>query len=272
MRKYILALFATFSTFFGIRANNNQPLTLMNGEKYQIVHVEGTVKDKQSQKELQRESTFDDLKDLAFSKDVDLIVMDEEGQNFRLKLNETDSTYALQPLPTKIGLRPGKILNYLAFQQFLEGRELVVLGDSLHLEIGKEAFPLDDHHFFYIEYQWKGDSIPKKLAHQGNTILIEKTALFKVDGKPIDPEETSHFSFHYYNQKTQESLLINDFQLIFPDEEQLLSELQLLQKRYATNGKTKAEQYELFEQYIIAVYGVPQKENLMDWLNSFIKK
>lgn len=235
-------------------------------EKYHVIKLKGMITYKSNQQQLKRKSTFLSLEDLVFSEDAGMYVLNEEGKVFKLIQTSHNQKYKLQQTSLKVGTRPGKILEYIAFQQFLADRKLLILGNNLYIEVGEEAFPLDEEQFFYIQYDWNGESIPKKLSYQGNRIIIQKDKLFQVDGQPIDADEVANFALYYFNQTTEESLFINHFQPIFPPEDTLIQEIKLIQAISKRKKWTKKDYYQVIENYLVVVYGVPAKEHFLDWL------
>lgn len=240
-------------------------------KNYQVIKVKGNIYNVTQDSPLMTKQRFSSEDELKFSSLEDRIaVIDETKKTYIVQPKRDLKTYSLDPIRAKFNTRPGEILTYIAFVKYLEGRAFLILGDKVKLKIEAPDLHLDDQHFFYIRYKLEGENeaINKKLPFEENNIIISKSELFKVDGRSVPSEQASAFKLFYYNSEEVKSLKINDLFLVFPDEEQLKTEVGILQASY---GNTEAEQQELkkaIENYLLQVYGVPEAENLKEWLKN----
>jgi hypothetical protein len=207
-------------------------------QTYTVVKAHGQVSlPSNSKKILKREDKFKAAPlQFATTKDF-LVVLDEKEAAFLLYSGATLKKYKSKSLPP-IGTRPGLILSDLQLRQFLnENDSLLLLNGGFSLVLGKEAFPMDENHFFYVQYIWKGDTIAKRLGYRGDTLLIEDRELYKVDNNPVDPKEVSEkCTFWYRNEQTQESVaypgLNRPIYIVCADDEAIKAEVQMLLRPY----------------------------------------
>ncbi len=242
--------------------------SLPQPREYQVVSAKGRIVQQRSGKTLSRRSIFHEKDVLVFdNQDSRLALIDHRQQSFIAKPGNNQLGYFLEPLRASVNTRPGKILNFLAFRQFLEGRRLLAIGDSLALEIGDETFAMNSDSFFYVQYHRAGDPEPinKRLAFADRLLIFDRTSLFTVDGQPIDPAQTSDYKLYYYNSVANTSTLINQFDLIFGDEEVLREEVDVIVKNFNADAP-KGQIRQAVTQYIEQLYGEPLKSDLEVWL------
>lgn len=234
---------------------------------YTVFQLKGHVKNLSEEEELKPLSKFTSKDNLLFnSKDARLAIIDQKHKSYIANPAEGFPGYTLRPIKAKWNTRPGKILNYQDFVKYLEGKELLILGQTLKLEVGENEFPMDEKHFFYIRYKYEGDTINKKLEYIGNQLIVDKKELYKIEESTINAENIKDYSLYYYNAVQETSLKINDFKLIFPDEELLIQEIKNL-KMILSTAKPELIR-EAIEDYLFDIYGVPEKNNLNDWLEA----
>lgn len=236
---------------------------------FQVIKVKGTITNISNGQSLATNSRFSAEDTLQFSTDGDrLAVIDERRQSYIARPAESDLGYQLEPIRAKFNTRPGKILTYIEFKEYLENRDFLVLGEKAELKIEAENFPIDDDHFFFIRYRLEGEAQPinKKLPSEGQKAIINKKKLFQVDGQAIPPEKTSQFQLYYHNSQEKKSLKISEMRLIFPDETSLRQEIEVIRSSYGTSKTNRPKLRKAIENYLLEVYGLPEPENLERWL------
>lgn len=268
MKLLLPILFLTIG-LSGAAAAGIGPDTLPGPREYQVVAVKGVVAFQHSGKPLERRTIFKTSAVLAFrGANSRLVLIDHLQRNFIAKPDSSAQTgYRLEPLPARVSTRPGKVLNYLAFRQFLEGRRLLAIGDTLTLEIADDAFAMNNDSFFYLQYRWTREPEPvnKRLGFAGKLLFFDKKNLFSVDGQPIDPAETSAYALYYYNSRANVSTLINSFDLVFCDESTLRSEVDVIVGNFAPDAPKELARNAAI-QYIENEYGEPVRSDLDLWL------
>lgn len=242
-------------------------------QTYTVVRAQGKVSLQSNHKPLRREDKFK-AAPLQFSSTKDfLVVLDEREAAFLLYTDATLKKHRTKPLPP-IGTRPGLILNDLQLRKFLNDNDsLLLLNGQFSLILGKDAFPMDDQHFFYLQYVWKGDTINKKLSFKHDTLLIKAVELYKVDEQPIDPAEVSEKCYLFYlNTQTQESVaypaLDSPIYIVQPNDKEVKKEVKMMLQPYWDKPFHICLQAALT--YLSGIYGTPgdaELEQLLKELN-----
>lgn len=261
--KIILFLFVLILPFAGSGQKTTPDCT--------IIAAKGVVRLAQSRQTLKSGARLGRQDSVVFQKADDfLVVVDKQRRNFVVKPKDKShlQSASWSEMLAAVGTRSGKILNYVDFQRFLSGRRWLVLGDTVSLDVGSAAFPLDEAHFFYVRYRWTGDTtapVNKRLPQQGQEVVFSKEALFKVDGSPVSPESVSDFTLFYFDSTTQKSLEIGPFDIVFPEDAVLKVEITAIASHF---GHTTAEQEALrkaVEAYLTEAYGEAEKEDFEAW-------
>ncbi|NUQ23604.1 MAG: hypothetical protein HUU34_06605 [Saprospiraceae bacterium] len=245
------------------------PDSLPKQNELQVVYIKGKVSLQSSGKPLKKNDYFRAGEPLKFAESAHRMVTMNHKRNLFIALPDARKPvgYLLEPIKLAANVRPGKIMNYLGFQKYLEGRRLVAIGDKLSLEIAGNELEMNEDKFFYIQYQWTGDTKPvnKQLAFSGQNLIIDKTTLFMVDGQPIDPAETSAFKLFYYDKPANQSTLINTVDLVFVELDDLYKEVNAIVELLGPNTK-KSDLKDAILQYIHTQYGEPLKNDIDTWL------
>lgn len=273
MKLLLPILFLTIG-LSGAAAAAIAPDSLPGPREYQVVAVKGMVTFRHTGKPLERRAIFKASAVLTFKgANSRVVLIDHLQRSFIAQPDSSAKTgYRLEPLQARVSTRPGKILNYLAFRRFLEGRRLLAIGDTLTLEIPDEAFAMNNDSFFYMQYRWSREPEPvnKRLGFSGNLLFFDKKNLFSVDGQPIDPAETSAYALYYYNSRANVSTLINSFDLVFCDEPALRAEIDVIIANFAPDAP-KEQARNAAIQYIENEYGEPVRSDLDLWLRQHWK-
>ncbi|MCO6489073.1 MAG: hypothetical protein J5I98_11675 [Phaeodactylibacter sp.] len=234
---------------------------------YTVIKAKGKIRNTSTKEWLKPLSQFSGKDTLSFdTKDARLALIGQDKKTYIAGPRSDLASYILKPVTSRFGTRPGKILNYISFQRYLAGQELLILGGRLAIEVGGEEFPMDEQHFFYIRYSWRGETINKRLRHSGDKLIIDKEELYKVDEKPITQSEVAGYVLYYYDAGEQTSLKINEFTPVFPDERALKEELRAIISAFSPPATEKIKS--AVEDYLFDQYGVPEKANLNEWLEA----
>lgn len=238
---------------------------------YQVVLPKGDIRHLPTGAKLQAESKFSTRDRLRFQSAGDyLVVVDEYRSALLLRPTQKLDAYTAQPIRARINTRSGKILNYLTFVRCLEGPAMLGLGGQAALEISREAFPMDEHRFFYVQYNWSGSPEPihKKLSFEGEWLFFNQDELYAVDGQPIAPQEVQGYVLYYYDEEAQLSTRINAFDLAFPDEAELKRAIGVLIQNYgpSPDEEAKAALVSTIKDFLYWEYGASEEHRLMSWL------
>lgn len=227
---------------------------------YRTIKTKGKVTFVATGKPLNKGQKFNTTNALAFGSATDFVIaIDDKTAAFLLQPDASLRTYRVKPLNLTVNTKPGYILTDLQLRQFLnENDSLLLLDGRFSLLLGKDAFPMDEKHFFYLQYLWKGDTINKRLGHRGDTLVIDEKELYKVDGKSIDPKEVSSACFlRYFNAATQESIaypdMVQPVYIIKIPERGLKEEVRILLN--ATKGQEEHSRMLQVDNYLVRFYG-----------------
>ena len=169
----------------------------------------------------------------------------------------------LLPAMNNISSRAGALLNIIDLKNHFQGK-YVILGE-MKLTIGKDAFPMDDKHFFYLRFDYDGEVINKKLPVKDGKLVLDRKEIYKIDGKPIEGE-VKEMTLYYRDNEKKTSTKINAFHPVFPDIALLKDELNIILAEYS--DKESNQKKSEITSYINEFYGKPDKDNL----NEFLKK
>lgn len=253
-------------------------VSLLSAQKstYRTIKVKGRVTLAATGKPLRKDQKFNTTDALAFGSTTDfVVVIDGNTAAFLLQPDASPHTYRAKSLNLTVNTKPGYILTDLQLRQFFnENDSLLLLNGRFSLLLGKDAFPMDEKHFFYLQYLWKGDTINKQLGYRGDTLVIDEKELYKVDGKPIDPKDVSSACFlRYFNTETKESTAYPDtfrpVYIINAPREALKQEIGVLLR--TTKGQEEKMRLLQMDNYLVRFYGKAGEWDLVRYFKALDK-
>lgn len=128
--------------------------------------------------------------------------------------------------------------------------------------------PMNDSQFFFLRYQYKEESINKKLNFIGDKLLFLSNDIFQIDGKKINKNEVSDFQLYYYKADEKQSNLVNSFDMIFLNNNSHKEELLIINT--VVKNLTKEEQQDHLVGYLTDVYGKVYMPSFEEWTNKHI--
>lgn len=239
---------------------------------YKVIKVSGTILLQKSKAALQMGTVFDENDELYFeTNNARAAVTNPEKGRFILMPSNTNIAFAkanLSPAMSNISTRGGSMLNIMDLENHFSGKYAII--DKVDIKINSLLFPMDKNNFFYMRYVYKGDTINKQLSYSNDTLIIKKSELLTVDGQPIPNPDISTMEILYLQKGTEvKRTHINSFDPVFLNEADLLAEIQIL----LADLKSKDREAKINEiiSYITEMYGKPNKENVIEWLDKNIK-
>ena len=232
---------------------------LAASDQYKVIKVDGKIIFQKTNVDMKQGDVFMPGTALDFTTPQSraAIISSLKGR-FVLSAAEQGETNIL-PAANNVSSRAGALINLVDLQNHFSGKYLVI--GEMRLQLGREAFPMDESNFFYLTYMHNDEQIRKKLASQDDYLVLNKEEIFKIDGQPIEVTEKEMTLF--YRQGT-ESKKIGTFTPIFPDPAGLKGEVEVIIAEYA--DKDAATQIKEITSYLNEFYGSPQKDNLGTWL------
>lgn len=180
----------------------------------------------------------------------------------------------MPPKKSKMMGTRGKIMSHDELTRFFSGggdamtpEPLLIIGKGAY-DILSPEFPMDEQRFFFIGYEYRGQRINKKLAHNGKTLFID-ASLYSVDDIPIPRREVTDMTLNYIDRLNGARTLICRMTPVFADRERIVEELKAVVSAYP-NAAPK----DIYEQhayaYLKEYYGEPDPERLREILEQDI--
>jgi len=233
---------------------------------YKVIKVNGSILFQKNNTELKRGSVFSENDKLNFKTTNSRAAVINPGKGrFILMPNNNNIAFAranLTPSMNNISSRAGALINKIDLSNHFSNNYVIL--DKSYIKISPKVFKMDDDHFFYIKYSYKGDNIPKKLKNKGDTLIIDKTKLFTIDGWPIPNPNISNLNLMYMDKSTKSSTFISSFNPVFPDTKELLEEIDLILDNIKDDSKDN--KIKEVTNYINEMYGKIDKINVEKWL------
>lgn len=174
MKIYFLLIFFIFN------------ILTLTAQNYEVLYVKGKIRLKEKGVLLKKANKFTKSNTLTFSATTDgMIVSDTKTKrNYMVRPMKKDNKLIpkFSLLKSRAQGRPGKVTNGISLVKFLnEGNNYLVLGNSTHIPIviGNAGFTFNKDTFLYLEYDYKGLSIAKKLKNTDKGLLIHKDSTFR---------------------------------------------------------------------------------------------
>ncbi|MCB9224751.1 MAG: hypothetical protein R2780_07400 [Crocinitomicaceae bacterium] len=253
----LLALVALATTVSIISSTKTKELSTT--EKYKVIKVDGRIVIQKTKEDMKKGDVY--LSGMALSFETPqsrAAVISALSGRFVLSATEKGQTKIL-PAANNISSRAGALINMIDLQNHFSGKYLVI--GEMKLELGKEAFPMDEENFFYLTYNHNDEQIRKKLSSDGEYLILNKEEIFMIDGKSIPVEEKEMVL--YYRSEGQ-SKKISTFTPVFADKAELKDEISIILEEYADkDNKVKVKEVTA---YLNEFYGHPEKDNLAEWL------
>lgn len=230
-------------------------------DQYKVIKVDGKIVVQKTKEDMKKGDIFISGMALSFETPQSraAIISNLKGR-FVLSPSEKGQTKIL-PAANNISSRAGALINMIDLQNHFAGKYLVI--GEMKLELGTEAFPMNDDSFFYLTYDYGDEQIRKKLSSDGQYLILNKEEIFKIDGNPIPIEEKEMTLYYRADGK---STKVNTFTPVFPDQADLKAEIEIILSEF-DDKDNKAKITEVTA-YLNEFYGHPQKENLGKWLSS----
>jgi hypothetical protein len=240
---------------------NDETKKLASSDQYKVIKVDGQIVFQKTNVDMKLGDVFMPGTPLDFktAQSRAAVISSLKGR-FVLSSSEQGQTNIL-PAANNVSSRAGALINLIDLQNHFSGKYLVI--GEMRLQLGKEAFPMDESNFFYLTYMHNNESIRKKLSFDGDYLILNKEEIFKVDGKAIAVEEKEMTMFY---RQGDESKKIGTFTPVFPELGSLKTEVEIIMAEYG--DKDAATQIKEITAYLNEFYGNPQKDNLGAWLKT----
>lgn len=256
----VVLLAAIVSSF----KNQSKTALVPDDEKYKVIKVNGQIQIKKTGKNLAQGDEFASNMSLDFkTPESRAAVISPTKGRFVLTADNGSKGSNLVPAMNSVATRSGALLNKIDLQNAFADNYVII--DEVRLKIGKDAFPMNDDQFFYVEYEYNGEVIPKMLKFSNDTLIISKADIFTIDGKMVSNPYTTQLKLYYRTESKEESLPISTFNAVFPEIDALKEEIKIILDELIK--KKDKEKYDEVLSYINEYYGKPDKDNVKTFLS-----
>lgn len=241
-------------------------LASFSQDNFKVIKVNGAIVLKAKGVSLETGTVFSDREELLFRTDdaTAAVINSQKGRMILTSKNHNLSDARSNYLPAmyNISTRGGSLSNFIDLQNHFSGKYVVLEKQKIVLDV--VTFPMDNEHFFFLRYTYKGEEINKKLEYSADTLILDKKSLYTVDGRPIPRPDNTSIKLFYRN--AGESVQINEFNLIFPDTKQLKTEVKIIID--TMKERSPKDQVGEITAYIYDQYGKVYQQNLLSWLDN----
>jgi biopolymer transport protein ExbD len=268
MKLTFFSFLLSFLMFSDSFAMENTQSNLPDDDKYKVIKVNGQIQIKKTGKNLSQGDEFAPNTPLDFkTAESRAAVISSSKGRFVLTADNNSKGSNLVPAMNSVATRSGAIINMIDLKNVFSENYVII--DEVRLKIGKDAFPMvEGEKFFYVEYEYNGEVIPKILKHVGDTLILSRKEIFTIDGKAVENPSVTELKL-YYRDETKgdlgESTPISTFNAVFPDNKSLKEEVKIILDELAK--KTEKQKLEDVLSYINEFYGKPDKDNVKTFLS-----
>jgi hypothetical protein len=263
MKKFFLILLA-----FGFQSAGAQNI-------YYVLNVKGNVRLEKTKTPLRVNDEISDKDALLFgsTNDAVAVISSKSGRMIlRPKPSAKSSELValvsdiLNPGTARLSARGGEIINIVELEKYFGPDSLFLLGTH-KVWIEPTAFPMNETNFFFVRYNYQGETINKKLSFDRDSLLLKAADLYKIDNVAVKSSEVSS-ALLFYKQGTSASE-IGPFSVAFLDEDSIRPAFSILKKRSGLKGEKLIDQ---FTQLLVDLYGRTDKRNVERWVRKNLER
>jgi hypothetical protein len=241
-------------------------------QDYFVLQVKGQVKRAKTGTFIKTRDVIRADEQISFSSSADAVaVVNAKSGRFIIKPGPPTKTNellayvkdALTTASTRLSTREGGFNNALDIQAFFSVP--IYFMPELRYKVNKESFPISEEAFFFIRYLYNGEEINKQLlVNSDNMIIINRSELFKIDGKSISEREAKDFQLLYYNSNGTLELCPVTFEL--SDPEKVKNEIAVLMETLKPSQDYAAVVWDEVLAYLKENYAKADRSNLQRWI------
>lgn len=238
-----------------------------NVDEYRVIKVNGQIIYKKTGKDMSTGDVFKSDLPLVFKTEAShaAIISKIKGR-FVLSQSNTGAKTNLVPAVNNMSSRSGAIINELDVKNHFSGKYLIL--NKVKVDINPKAYIQDDTHFFFLQYEYGGEKIMKKLGNIDNKLVLNEEEIFSIDGNRVETINTE-MTLYYRDATEKKNSFVSRFEPVFPDAKELALELEVIMQEFL--GETEEKKMEEVKSYLNEFYGKPQDENLKEWLSTLAK-
>ncbi|MCK4746462.1 MAG: hypothetical protein KAT15_05480, partial [Bacteroidales bacterium] len=232
---------------------------------YKVIKVNGNIQYVRTGNQMSLGDEFSENEDLTFGTPGSrAAVINPEKGRFILtpqsahQLSGAKSNFL--PAMSNISTRGGALNSMNDIQNQFTGPVAILYQASWH--INPYRFPMDENSFFYLQYQYNGEQINKKLQFRENNLVFSREDILTVDDQPIPAIDNPGTILYYYSPEG--SRYISSFELVFPEIDVLKPEAGIILEEFA--GREYSRLVNELSGYLYEFYGKPDKEDVILFL------
>lgn len=263
-RNYFSLFILLFTGIFFYSFSHGDTPLKADDDKYKVIKVSGKIEFKESGNLMKQGDVFTAKTELDFKTPESraAVISPGKGRFILTASNSKGKSSNLVPAMNTVETRGGALLNLIQLQAVFN--ENLVILNSLKLVIGKQAFPMNDDCFFYVEYLLDADTIYKKLDFNSDTLILDPENIFIVDQNEIEIPYSKNMTLYYRNEKENSTEKISTFDVIIPDMNEFKAETGILLENFK-DLKNRKKLNEVMA-FISEFYGHPEKGNVITFL------
>ncbi|MBL4705979.1 MAG: hypothetical protein JKY54_15750 [Flavobacteriales bacterium] len=233
-------------------------------DTYTVIKVDGAITYEKNGKNMNRGDKFASSERLKFKTTASraAVISKLKGRFVLTPKKSGTSKSNLLPAMSNVSSRKGEILNSIDLKNYFS--ESILLFKKSEILVKVKEYPQDEQNFFYLMYNHNGESIAKKLSFNGDDVIMERDSIFKVDGVEIEFQTSTAVTLYHRNAATKQSVKINQFNLVVPNENDIVEELSIVKEE----GFAKEQFSSSARAYLHEFYGKIDADELKLWLSS----
>ncbi|MHC1705690.1 MAG: hypothetical protein AB9846_17450 [Tenuifilaceae bacterium] len=254
---------------------------------YNILKVEGCVKDVQSTSCLVKGSTLKGNETLNFDKPSTFAVLMNStgelltikspdtagysnGRSLQFSFTEAASITKSDEKTTTRGTANQQITN---FNEFIGKGRFTVIGDEARFGLSPRLYPVSKDKFLVLNYNLDTAKVSKRLGFRDQVIRIQKSRLNEFNGNVYDKSKIEGVNLYYYEPATKSTERIASFDLVFISMEQLNADFDDVYRTLPENAKkTPQELTKALETFFVSFYGKTEPQSLKFAIDEYVAK
>jgi len=236
----------------------------LSQESFKVIKVNGTIVLKAKGVSLETGTVFSEKEDLLFRSDdaTAAVINSQKGRLILTSKNHNLSSSRPNSMPSMYNMttRGVSLFDELDLETYFSGKHVVLENEAV--KVDETIYPMNEDHFFFLRYNYRGEEINKKLDFSGDTLFIDKATLFTIDGAPIPSPDNTSIKLLY--RSGAGSVVISEFDLIFPEMGQLTKEIKIILSEMV--GKPSKEILDEIYSYLTDFYGEVSRDCLSKWM------
>lgn len=260
--------------------------TFSFAQDYYVLHLNGEIKDANSQRNLMVGDVIHSDTDLVFfSTGAKAIVISKEKGRMLLDGSKARDnhhgefeallTQVLMPVEADVNMSSRR-MTYIAnedikdIEAYFGSDQRAIFGDEYTLHLDKEVFKKKGGSTYIYRYEIDGQAVNKVLKIYDGELLLSKGSLYPIDRYDI-PENGSEVELYLTSVISKKSELLGKMKICFINNNVLYKEIHALINALQLKG-SDGRILEEANNYITAQYGEPFEGELKKWLmdNKFI--